>query len=260
MINQIASLGRTGIETCRQIGVSGIFLFRTLVRMPQIRKTLPLLIQQMYAVGILSLLIIGVSGLFVGMVLALQGDHILSQFGSEDQLGQLVALSVTRELGPVLAALLFAGRAGTSLTAEIGLMRATDQLNSMEMMAVDPLLRVIRPRLVAGIIALPLLVLIFNVIAIYGSALIGVNWLGISSGSFWGNMQASVDFRTDVVNGIVKSIVFGVAVTWIAVYQGFYSKPNAAGIGRATTNTVIYGSLLVLALDFVLTAMMLGEW
>jgi phospholipid/cholesterol/gamma-HCH transport system permease protein len=225
-----------------------------------LNKTLPILVQQLLAVGVLSLVIIAVSGLFVGMVLALQGNHILTKFGSEDQLGQLVALSVTRELGPVLSALLFAGRAGTSLTAEIGLMRATEQIASMEMMAVDPLRRVIWPRLVAGLIALPLLVMIFNVVAIYGSASIGVHWLGISAGSFWGNMQSAVAFRADVINGIIKAFIFGIVVTWTAVYQGYYSRPNAAGIAKATTKTVVYGSLLVLALDFILTSMMLGDW
>jgi phospholipid/cholesterol/gamma-HCH transport system permease protein len=225
-----------------------------------LKKTGPVLIQQLFAVGILSLAIIAVSGLFVGMVLALQGDHILAQFGSEDQLGQLVALSVTRELGPVLSALLFAGRAGTSLTAEIGLMRATDQLSSMEMMAVDPLRRVVWPRFVAGLIALPLLAMIFNVVAVYGSSEMSVQWLGISSASYWSNMQAAVDFRSDIVNGLIKAVVFGFIVTWIAVYQGFYSKPSAAGIASSTTKTVVFGSLLVLALDFTLTAMMLGEW
>lgn len=260
MIEWIRQLGQAGITVCQRLGRSGVFLISTVVRRPMLKKTFPVLVQQLFAVGVLSLVIIAVSGLFVGMVLALQGNHILTKFGSEDQLGQLVALSVTRELGPVLSALLFAGRAGTSLTAEIGLMRTTEQIASMEMMAVDPLRRVIWPRLVAGLIALPLLVMIFNVVAIYGSAGIGVHWLGISGGSFWGNMQSAVVFRADVVNGIIKALVFGVVVTWTAVYQGYYSHPNAAGIAGATTKTVVYGSLLVLALDFILTSMMLGDW
>ena len=172
----------------------------------------------------------------------------------------MVALSIVRELGPVLTALLFAGRAGSALTAEIGLMRTTQQISSLDMMAVDPLWYVIAPRLWAGIIALPVLVVLFDLVGIYGGFLVGVKWLGVSSGAFWYNMQSSVVFHTDVVNGIIKSAVFGFVVTWIAVYQGFFTQPTAAGIGRATTRTVVYSSVLVLMLDFIMTAMMMGGW
>jgi phospholipid/cholesterol/gamma-HCH transport system permease protein len=204
--------------------------------------------------------IIVLSGLFIGMVLALQGYNILQRFGSVAQLGELVALSVVRELGPVISGLLFAGRAGSALTAEIGLMQATEQLASMEMMAVDPLWRVIAPRFWAGVISMPVLTAVFCIVAVFGGYLVGVDWLGVDPGQFWSNMRASVDFHTDIVNGIIKGFVFGIVVTWIAVYQGYYTVPTAAGIGRATTKTVVYGSLAVLGLDFVLTSFMLGGW
>jgi phospholipid/cholesterol/gamma-HCH transport system permease protein len=216
-----------------------------------------LLVQQLYSIGVLSFLIIVVSGLFIGMVLGLQGYDTLQRFSAESQLGQLVALSVVRELGPVVAALLFAGRAGSALTAEIGLMQATEQINSMEMMAVDPLGRIIWPRLLAGFIAMPVLALVFSMVAIYGGYLVGVQWLGLDAGTFWSNMSASVDFYIDILNGIIKSLVFGVVITWIAVYQGYYTIPTAEGIGKASTRTVVYASLAILGLDFVLTALML---
>lgn len=258
-MNQIASLGRLGLDVIRQYGKAGLVIFQAFFRVPRL-KGFPLLLQQIYAEGVLSLLIIIVSSLFIGMVVALQGHHTLSKFGAAQELGPLVALSVLRELGPVVTALLFAGRAGSALTAEIALMKATDQLSSMEMMAVDPMQRVIAPRLWGGFISLPLLTLIFNVTAIYGAYLVGVKWLGLDAGAFWSNMQSSVDFRVDVVNGIIKSIVFGVVVTWIAVFQGFDAAPTSAGIANATTRTVVYSSLVVLGLDFVLTAMMIGGW
>lgn len=260
MLNRIQNRGRAGIDFCQDFGISGIFLFRTLLRKPRPVKSFGLLIEQLYFVGVLSLLIIVVSGLFIGMVLALQGYNTLQRFGASQQLGQLVALSVVRELGPVVTALLFAGRAGSALTAEIGLMKATEQLSSMEMMAVDPLWRVISPRFWAGFISMPILSIIFSAVAIYGGYLVGVKWLGVDAGSYWSNMQVSVSFRLDVLNGIIKSIVFGFVVTWIAVYQGFYSIPTAPGISRATTRSVVYGSLAVLGLDFVLTAMMMKGW
>lgn len=260
MINHVLSLGRFGIDTLRQYGKAGFLLFRVLITVPNVRKGTPLVIQQIYAEGVLSLLIIMVSGCFIGMVVALQGYHTLAKFGASQQLGPLVALSVVRELGPVVAALLFAGRAGSALTAEIGLMKATEQLSSMEMMAVDPLRRVISPRLWAGFISMPLLTIIFNTVAIYGAYLVGVKWLGLDAGAFWSNMQSSVDFYSDVMNGIYKSIVFGLVVTWIALHQGFDAVPTSAGIANATTRTVVYSSLAVLGLDFVLTAMMIGGW
>ncbi|OGT37020.1 MAG: ABC transporter permease [Gammaproteobacteria bacterium RIFCSPHIGHO2_12_FULL_38_14] len=260
MISRIALLGAYGIQSLQQLGQAGILLYRVVFFPPNVKKGFPLLLQQIYAEGVLSLLIILVSSLFIGMVLALQGYHTLAKFGASQQLGPLVALSVARELGPVVTAILFAGRAGSALTAEIGLMKATDQLSSMEMMAVDPLRRVISPRFWGGFISLPLLTLIFNITAIYGAYLVGVRWLGLDSGIFWSNMQSSVDFRADIVNGIIKSFVFGIAVTWIAVTQGYYATPTSAGIASATTRSVVYASLAVLGLDFVLTAMMIGDW
>jgi len=260
VITWIENLGRIGLQFCEHVGSSGVFLLRTIFRRPRLVRLLPLVIEQIYYVGVLSVLIIVVSGLFIGMVLALQGYNILQRFGAVTQLGQLVALSVVRELGPVIGGLLFAGRAGSALTAEIGLMQTTEQLASMEMMAVNPLWRVIAPRFWAGVISMPVLIAIFCVVAVFGSYLVGVDWLGVDAGQFWSNMQASVDFRTDVVNGIIKGLVFGVVITWVAVYQGYYTAPTAAGISRATTKTVVYGSLAVLGLDFILTSFMLGGW
>ncbi len=260
MLQKIQALGRIGFTFCSDIGRSGIFLTRALVRRPRIAKGFPLLIQQVFSVGVLSLVIIALSGLFIGMVVGLQGYHTLNKFGATQELGQLIALSVVRELGPVVTALLFAGRAGSALTAEIGLMKATEQLDSMEMMGVDPLWRVISPRFWAGFISMPILAIIFSAVAILGGYLVGVEWLGVDGGSFWSNMQASVDFHEDVVNGIIKSIVFGFVCTWIAVFQGYDTVPTAEGIGRATTRTVVYSSLAVLGFDFVLTAVMMGGW
>jgi len=260
MLAQMDTLGQYGLTTVKQYGKAGILLARALLRWPNLPKNFPLLVQQIYAEGVLSLSIIIISSLFIGMVLALQGYHTLSKFGAAQQLGPLVALSVTRELGPVVTAILFAGRAGTSVTAEIGLMKATEQLSSMEMMAVDPTQRVIAPRFWGGFVSLPLLTLIFNAVAIYGAYLVGVQWLGLEAGTFWSNMESSVDFRVDVLNGIIKAIVFGGVVTWIAVHQGYDAKPTSAGIAAATTRTVVHSALAVLGLDFVLTTMMIGGW
>ena len=253
-------LGSQGISMLRQLGRSGVLLWRILFYPPNFSKGFPLVVQQVYFEGVLSLLIIVVSSLFIGMVLALQGYHTLTKFGATAELGPLVALSVTRELGPVVTAILFAGRAGSAVTAEIGLMQATEQLSSMEMMAVDPIRRVVSPRFWGGCIAVPLLTIIFNMIAIYGAYLVGVRWLNVDAGVFWSNMQASVEWRSDVLNGVLKSIIFGIAVSWIAVTQGYFSKPTSSGIANATTRSVVYASLLVLGLDFILTAMMIGEW
>jgi phospholipid/cholesterol/gamma-HCH transport system permease protein len=260
MTTKIHAVGRWGLDTLTAYGRAGILLFQTIFHMPNPRKGIPLVAQQIYAEGVLSLLIITVSSLFIGMVVALQGYHTLAKFGASQELGPLVALSVVRELGPVVTALLFAGRAGSALTAEIGLMKATEQLSSMEMMAVDPIRRVIAPRLWGGFISMPLLTILFNLIAIYGAYLVGVKWLGLDAGAFWSNMQSSVDFSADIVNGIYKSIVFGLAVTWIALYQGYNAEPTSAGIASATTRSVVYSSLAILGLDFVLTAMMIGGW
>ncbi|MBY0545124.1 MAG: lipid asymmetry maintenance ABC transporter permease subunit MlaE [Gammaproteobacteria bacterium] len=260
MIKHLQHLGRGGIVICDRLGESAIFLFRTLIRKPRFIQSFPLFIRQMYATGVLSLPIILVSALFIGMVLALQGFNILSKFSATEELGQMVALSVVRELGPVVSGLLFAGRAGSALTAEIGLMKATEQLASMEMMGVDPLWRIIYPRFWAGFFSLPLLVTIFCAVAVFGGYLVGVCWLGVDSGTFWNNMQDSVDLRIDVMNGLVKGVVFGFVITWIALFQGYAAVPTAEGISRATTRTVVYSSLSVLGLDFVLTALMMGGW
>ena len=214
----------------------------------------------MHFVGVLSCIIIVVSALFIGMVVGLQGYNTLQKFGASSQLGQLLALSIARELGPVVSALLFAGRAGSALTAEIGLMKATEQLASMDMMGVDPLGRIVYPRFLAGLVSLPVLALIFSAVAIYGGYFVGVDWLGVDAGSFWSNMQSAVNFKIDVLSGIIKSIVFAFVVVWIAVYQGFCSVPTAAGISVAATRTVVYSSLAVLGLDFIMTAIMIGGW
>lgn len=260
MLDRVQKLGFTGIYFCRQLGISALFLLRVLLRSTDLRKDLPLLVEQIYFVGVLSVAIIVVSALFIGMVVALQGYNTLQRFGAQAELGQLVALSVVRELGPVVAALLFIGRACSAITAEIGLMQATEQLTSMEMMAVDPLRRVIFPRFWAGFITMPILAVIFNVVAIYGAYILGVLWLGIDSGTFWSNMQASVSFRMDVVNGIIKSVVFGFVAAWIAIYQGYFAVPTAEGVSRAATRTVVYSSVAILGLDFILTTMMLEVW
>jgi phospholipid/cholesterol/gamma-HCH transport system permease protein len=256
----IQKLGHSSLTFCQDLGRAMLFLLRTLTRPPRFTKSFPLVIEQLYSIGVLSLLIIVLSALFIGLVVGLQGYNTLDKFGSSQQLGQLIALSVTRELGPVITALLFAGRAGSALTAEIGLMKTTEQLDSMEMMGVDPLWRIIWPRFWAGFIAMPILATIFSAVAIYGGYLIGVKWLGVDVGLFWNNMQASVGFHEDILNGIIKSVVFGFVVTWIAVFQGYDTVPTAEGIGRATTRTVVYSSLAVLGLDFILTAVMMGGW
>lgn len=260
MIRQVQKLGAFGLAYCLRLGLSGLFLFGIVSRKPKLRQGFMMIVQEIYFVGVLSLAIIIVSGLFIGMVLGLQGYNTLDHFGATQELGTLIALSTVRELGPVVTALLFAGRAGSALTAEIGLMRSTEQISSMEMMAVDPLWRIIAPRFWAGFISLPILTIIFSAVAIYGGYLVGVQWLGVDGGSFWSNMEAAVNFRLDIVNGIIKSIVFGFVVTWIAVYQGYFTVPTSEGISRATTKSVVYSSLAVLGLDFVLTAMMLRGW
>jgi phospholipid/cholesterol/gamma-HCH transport system permease protein len=212
-----------------------------------------LIAKQVYNSGGLSLVIIMLSGLFVGMVLGLQGFELLRRFGSEEALGTAAAIGLVRELGPVITALLFAGRAGTALASEIGLMRATDQLSAMEMMAVDPIRRVVVPRFLGGIIAMPLLAAIFSLIGLYGAQLVGVQIMGVDSGSFWSQMQASVELR-DINEGLVKSAIFGLACSLIAVYQGYYAEPTAEGVGLATTRTVVTSAVVVLFLDYLLTS------
>jgi phospholipid/cholesterol/gamma-HCH transport system permease protein len=249
-------LGQKIIGRISALGRALIMLSSALWNVPSMRKGFPLLMNQLYSVGVLSLVIVLVSGLFIGMVLALQGYTILVGYGAEASLGPMVALSLLRELGPVVAALLFAGRAGSALTAEIGLMKATEQLSSLEMMAVDPLRRVIAPRFWAGFISLPLLAAIFSAVGILGAHLVGVEWLGVDGGTFWSVMQSQVSLEKDILNGVIKSIVFAFVVTWIAVYKGYDCEPTSEGISRATTATVVQSSLLVLGLDFILTALM----
>jgi phospholipid/cholesterol/gamma-HCH transport system permease protein len=256
MRTPLAALGHKTIRTVEAIGKSALLLVASIVALPNLRKGPIFLTKQLYASGVLSLPIILFSALFVGMVLGLQAYTNLVEFGAEQAVGTFVALSLVRELGPVVSALLFAGRAGSALTAEIALLKTTEQLDSLALLGVDPLRRVIAPRFWAGFYALPLLSVIFSIVAVYGGYLVAVRWLGLDPGSFWSNMQHSVHFGDDVMNGVYKSIVFGFVCTWIAVYQGYASIPTSEGIGNATTRTVVYSSLAVLALDFVLTAMM----
>ena len=242
----------------RNIGRVAIFLMR-LLRQTGVVFTEPrAVIHQIYNCGARSLVIIMLCGLFVGMVLGLQGFDLLQRFGSEDALGVAAALGLLKELGPVVTALLFAGRAGTALASEIGLMRATDQLTAMEMMAVDPLRKVIAPRFLGGIIAMPLLVAVFNVIGIFGAQLIGVQLMGVDTGAFWSQMQGAVEIG-DVNEGIVKSVCFGFACSLVAVYEGYHAAPTAAGVGLATTRTVVISSVLTLLIDYILTAAFLGR-
>lgn len=256
-MNAIASLGRSVIASVQGIGVATLMLAQIIFSMPT-WLGVRLFIYQMYRVGVMSLLIIAVSGLFIGLVLGLQGHSILVNIGSEAMLGTMVALTLLRELAPVVTALLFAGRAGSALTAEIGLMKATEQLASMEMIGVDPLKRIVSPRLWAGIVSLPMLTVIFSAIGILGGKMVGVDFLGVDEGSFWSGMQNSVEFHHDIVNGIIKSVAFALICTWIAVYQGYACVPTSDGIATSTTRTVVYSSLCVLGFDFVLTAVMFG--
>ncbi|MGF7432651.1 lipid asymmetry maintenance ABC transporter permease subunit MlaE [Pasteurella bettyae] len=257
IVNIISAFGGYVINSIKALGRAGFMLFAALIGKPQIKKHVPLLIKQLYVLGVQSLLIILLSGFFIGMVLGLQGYVILVDFAAEANVGQLVALSLLRELGPVVTALLFAGRAGSALTAEIGLMKATEQLSSLEMMAVDPLRRVIAPRFWAGVIAMPILALLFTAVGIIGGHLIGVEWKGIDVGSFWSVMQNAVR-NMDLWNGFIKSVIFAFAVTWVALFNGYDCVPTSEGISQATTRTVVNASLLVLGLDFVLTAIMFG--
>ncbi|HEY1026123.1 MAG TPA: lipid asymmetry maintenance ABC transporter permease subunit MlaE [Pseudomonas sp.] len=259
-LERLRLFGRAGIDVVATLGRSVLFLLGALFGRSRAGKPLQLLIKQLFAVGVMSLAIIVVSGIFIGMVLALQGYNILVSYGSEQAVGQMVALTLLRELGPVVTALLFAGRAGSALTAEIGNMKSTEQLSSLEMIGVDPLKYIVAPRLWAGFISMPLLSMIFCVVGIWGGAMVAVDWLGVYEGSFWANMQNSVSFYDDVLNGVIKSIVFAFVVTWIAVFQGYDCEPTSEGISRATTRTVVYASLAVLGLDFILTALMFGDF
>jgi len=242
----------------QRIGAVAVFFGRVLGECGPALLRPRRLVQQIYHAGARSLIIIMLSGLFVGMVLGLQGFDLLQRFGSEDALGVAAALGLLKELGPVVTALLFAGRAGTSLTSEIGLMRATDQLTAMEMMAVDPLRHVVAPRFLGGVIAMPLLVAVFNIVGLFGAQLIGVQLMGVDPGAFWSQMQAAVELD-DVNEGIVKSLCFGVGCSLVAVYEGYTATPTAEGVGLATTRTVVVSSVLTLLLDYMLTAAFLGR-
>jgi len=256
IINFLSRLGAATRNELSEIGAGATLFLQLLARLGTALRRFRLTSDQVFFLGNHSLSIIGVSGLFVGFVLALQGYYTLQRYGSAEAVGLLVALSLVRELGPVVTALLFAGRAGTSLTAEIGLMKAGEQLTAMEMMAVDPLRRVLAPRFLGGIIAMPLLAGVFSAVGIIGGWLVAVPLIGIDAGAFWSQMQGGVDVFADVGNGVVKSFVFGVTVTFVALLQGWSCKPTPEGVSQATTRTVVVSSLAVLALDFVLTAMM----
>jgi phospholipid/cholesterol/gamma-HCH transport system permease protein len=251
-------LGQWALDRLSALGSFVLLFFALLSRMGPVLRRGRLIAAQTHFLGNHSLAIILVSGLFVGLVLGLQGYYTLRRYGSEEALGLLVALSLVRELGPVVTALLFAGRAGTALTAEIGLMKAGEQLSAMEAMAVDPLSRVLGPRLIGGALAMPILAILFSAVGVFGGWLIGVGMIGVDPGAFWSQMSEGLDFWDDLVNGIVKSVVFGLVVTQVALYMGYACKPTPEGVSRATTLTVVVGSLSFLGLDFILTALMFG--
>ena len=249
-------IGSNTINRVWRLGFAARFFIALLAHSGETLRRPRLLLRELYASGVLSLIIILVSGLFVGLVLGLQGYDTLQRYGSSEALGILVALSLVRELGPVVAGLLFASRAGSSITAEVGLMKATEQLTAMDMMAVNPLARIISPRFWGGVLSMPMLAALFTAAGIFGGWLIGVVFIGVDEGAFWAQMQANVNFVNDVCNGIIKSIVFGVAVSLIAVFEGFDAVPTAEGVSRAITRTVVTSALAILALDFVLTSFM----
>lgn len=255
-ISAFESLGHRVTDVLQRIGFATRFFATILACSGQSFRRLPLTIREIYFSGFQSLLIILVSGLFIGMVLGMQGYETLQRYGSSEALGVLVALSLTRELGPVVSALLFASRAGSSITAEIGLMKATEQLTAMDMMAVNPIARVVAPRFWGGVISMPLLSAMFTLVGVFGGYLIGVVFIGVDEGAFWSQMQGSVDFRFDIWNGIVKSFVFGVAVSLIAVFEGYDAVPTAEGVSASIKRTVVHSALAILALDFVLTSFM----
>ena len=252
----LMDLGAWTLDQIRHVGRLAIFAMHLFKELPASLARFGLVVQQVHFIGNYSLIIVAVSGLFVGFVLALQGYYILVRYGSEQALGAMVALSLARELGPVVAALLFAGRAGTSLTAEIGLMRAGEQVAAMEMMGVDPVRRVLAPRFWGVMISLPLLAAIFTAVGIIGAWIVGVVMIGIDGGAFWSQMQDGVDVSTDVLYSVIKAIVFAVAIGLISLFQGYNARPTPEGVSRATTRTVVISSLMVLGLDFILTALM----
>ena len=254
----IRVIGHRAINAVWRIGMATRFFFLILLHSGSSFRRFHLTVKELFSTGVMSLIIIVVAGLFVGMVLGLQGYETLKRYGSESALGVMVALGLVRELGPVVAALLFASRAGSAMTAEIGLMRATEQISAMEMMAVNPVARIVAPRFWAGVISMPLLAALFSAVGVFGGYFVGVVQIGVDEGSFWSQMQAAVDFREDILNGVIKSFVFGMAVTVIALFEGYDAPPTAEGVSGATTRTVVQSSLAILMLDFVLTAMMFG--
>ncbi len=254
--NSIRVIGHRTINAIWRIGTAARFFLLTLMYSGSSFRRFHLIVRELFSTGVLSLIIIVVAGLFVGMVLGLQGYETLQRYGSESSLGVMVALGLVRELGPVVAGLLFASRAGSAMTAEIGLMKATEQLSAMEMMAVNPIARIVAPRFWAGVISMPLLAALFSAAGIFGGYFVGVVQIGVDEGSFWSQMQAAVDFREDIMNGVIKSVVFGTVVTIIALFEGYDAPPTAEGVSGATTRTVVTSSLAILMLDFVLTAIM----
>lgn len=256
LLGPFRRLGHNVVDRIWRLGFATRFFIALLMNSGQSFRRWRLLSREIFMSGVLSLVIILVSGLFVGMVLGLQGYETLQRYGSTEALGVLAALSLTRELGPVVAGLLFAARAGSAITAEIGLMKTTEQLKAMDMMAVNPLARVVAPRFWGGVIAMPFLAALFSAMGVIGAWLIGVVLIGVDDGAFWSQMQASVDFRHDIINGVIKSIVFGVAISLIAVFEGYDSAPTAEGVSRAITRTVVTSALAILALDFILTSFM----
>ena len=258
LLKSFEKIGRSFSSRALRLGAATRLFFLILIYSADSFKRIHLTIREIYFTGVMSLVIIIVSAFFVGMVLGLQGYYTLQKYGSSEAIGVLVALALVRELGPVVTALLFAGRAGTAITAEIGLMKATEQLSAMEMMAVSPIARIIAPRFWAGVITMPILASIFSMVGVLGGYVVAVPIIGVDEGAFWSQMQANVDFRFDVVNGLIKSVVFGIACTIIALFEGFDAPPTAEGVSRATTRTVVTSSLAILALDFVLTSFMIS--
>lgn len=252
----LQNLGQSTLAFLASVGRSTLFVGSMLPAIPYVVGRFDLWIKQLYFAGVLSLPIILTAGLFVGMVLSLQGYNVLVDYNSEEAVGTMTALSLLRELGPVVAALLFAGRAGSALTAEIGLMRSTEQTSALEMMAIDPIRYIYAPRFLSAIVALPMLTMLFIAMGIFGGYLVAVGWLGVDEGSFWGQMTASVDWHEDVLNGVIKSVAFAILIAIIALYQGVNARPTSEGVSGATTRTVVHASLGVLGLDFILTALM----
>ncbi len=256
VVRTLRSIGHRTVDAVWRIGLATRFFVAILMYSGSSLRRFRLVIKELFSTGVMSLIIIVVAGLFVGMVLGLQGYETLKRYGSESALGVMVALGLVRELGPVVAALLFASRAGSAMTAEIGLMKATEQISAMEMMAVNPIARIVAPRFWAGVISMPLLAAMFSAVGVFGGYLVGVVQIGVDEGSFWSQMQAAVDFREDILNGVIKSFVFGIVVTVIALFEGYDAPPTAEGVSGATTRTVVTSSLAILMLDFVLTAIM----